>query len=69
MKSLGPLSEIDGYMAISAPFEMSASVSKLEKSFILDQVLKGGLRRACLKNFGNEIFNKAVENFGLSKGK
>lgn len=45
VSSLGPLSSVDGYMAISAPFDMNASVSRLEKSYILDKTLTGGLKK------------------------
>ena len=37
--SLGPLASVDGFIAVSAPFDMHKCVSRLEKSRILDTVL------------------------------
>jgi hypothetical protein len=69
VSSLGPLSKIDGYMAISAPFCMQSSVKRLEKSMIIDAALKGGLSTTCKSHVHNPLFLKALDKMGINKGK
>ena len=69
VKSLGPLVNINGYMAISAPFSMGDSVTRLAKSRILDSVLKGGLQKAGDRHKHNPKFLAHLKTKGIDISK
>lgn len=68
-KQLGHDLHIKGAIAVSAPFEMHMSLIKLQKNFIIDRTLVGGLKKTAKENSGNKAFNDYLASKGMKVGK